>query len=63
MPDDLEHGWIATDREDCGEEIGYCECCGRTLYSDDYYSLLDGFYYCESCKRKMEGEEDDGEDL
>lgn len=54
----LEHSWIVNDREECAEKVGYCECCEQDLYEDDYYVLIDGFYYCEDCKMKYNLEKD-----
>jgi hypothetical protein len=54
--DNLEHGWVGTEDNYFAEEIGYCECCEKTLYSDDYYSIIDGCYYCEDCAEKIRGE-------
>ena len=60
--DNLEHGWLLTNCICQDKEIGYCEFCGKTLYSDEYYKILDGDYYCEECyyevKEKKEIEND-----
>ncbi len=49
---DIQAPWVGKCKEEyyggTREMVGYCECCGKELYEDEYYEV-DGFKYCEDC--------------
>lgn len=48
--EDLEHGWLVSDRSDDEEEELYtCEWCGEPIYYGDIYYDLCGEKVCEAC--------------
>jgi hypothetical protein len=53
----LEHGWIGStpDYEEY-QFVGYCECCGESIYICDTYTRKDGDLYCEHCMHEEDDE-------
>ena len=56
MNDNLENGWLVTDKEREPQVYDTCECCGEPIYEGDEYFDICGDKWCEDCIRSCKRE-------